>query len=89
MGQVIGGKERNIMKRMIKQNMPIGKLTRIKDVFPPPEELVMPQDTIKVTLSLSKSSINFFKRHAQRCHTKYQRMIRQLIDMYAARYSSV
>jgi len=76
------------MKKMTKQNMPIGRLTRIKDVLPPPEELLMPQDTVKVTLSLSKSSIDFFKQQAQRCHTKYQRMIRQLVDMYAARYSS-
>ena len=76
-------------KKMIEQNMPIGKLTRIKDVLPPPEELLMPQDTVKVTLSLSKSSISFFKQQAERCHTKYQRMIRQLVDMYATKYSSV
>jgi len=76
------------MKKMIKHDMPIGKLTRIKDVFPPPEELFMPQDTVKVTLSLSKSSIDFFKRQAGLCHTKYQRMIRQIVDMYAAKYSS-
>jgi len=76
------------MKKTIKQDMPIGELLRVEDVLPPPEDLVLSQETVKVTLSLSKSSINFFKQQAERCHTKYQRMIRQLVDMYAARYSS-
>lgn len=53
--------------------MPVGRLTRIKDSLPPPEKLVMPEDTIKVTLLLSKSSVRFFKRQAARHRTKYQR----------------
>jgi len=67
--------------------MPIGKLTKIKDVLPPPEELVMPEDTIKVTLLLSKASVAFFKKQASRHHTKYQRMIRAIVDRYTQEYS--
>lgn len=66
--------------------MPIGKLTPVKDFLPPPDELVVPQDTVKVTLSLTKSSLDFFKREAKKHGTKYQKMIRELVDRYAKRY---
>lgn len=68
-------------------DLPIGKLTRVTDFLPPPERLAMPEETIKVTLLLSKDSIRFFKRQAVQHHTKYQRMIRALVDRYAERYS--
>lgn len=76
------------MKRKpVDWDMPIGKLTRVKDFLPPPDKLVIPEQTIKVTLLLSKSSINFFKRKATQHRTKYQRMIRALVDQYTERYS--
>ena len=68
-------------------DFPIGKLTRIKDVLPPPEQLVVPEETIKVTLLLSKSSIRFFKQQAAQHRTKYQRMLRELVDRYAKQFS--
>lgn len=68
-------------------DFPIGKLRRIQDVLPPPEKLVIPEDTIKVTLLLGKSSVQFFKQQAAQHQTKYQKMIRALIDQYAERYS--
>ena len=74
-------------KKRIEHDFPIGKLTRVTDVLPPPDQLVLPEDTVKVTLLLSKSSIKFFKRQAARHQTKYQRMIRRLVDEYATRYS--
>ena len=73
---------------MIDPDMPIGKLTRVKDFLPPPEELVFPSDTVKVTIVLKRSSVNFFKKKAEKHHTKYQRMIRELLDRYAMQYSS-
>lgn len=76
------------MKKKAKEpNKPIGKMTKIIDFLPSPEELVIPQETIKVTIALSKSSIDFFKRQAKLQHTKYQKMIRQLVDRYAIQYS--
>ena len=85
----IGERGRDIImkKKMIDSNMPIGKLTRIKDFLPSPAELGVSEETKKITISLRKSSITFFKRQAERYHTKYQRMIRELIDRYAAQYS--
>jgi len=74
-------------KKQIDKNMPIGKLTRVKDFLPPPEELAIPEKTVKVTLSLKKSSVDFFKYEAKENHTKYQKMIRELVDKYATKYT--
>ena len=74
-------------KKMTNSNKPIGKMARVKDFLPPPEELVVAQETVKVTISLSKASIDFFKRQAKLHHIKYQRMIRRLLDRYAMIYS--
>jgi hypothetical protein len=76
-------------EKMIDSNKPIGKMTRISDFLPRPEELIMPVETVKITLLLKKSSVEFFKRKAQECHTKYQKMIRELVDRYASQYSSI
>ena len=70
------------------QDFPIGKLTRVKDVLPPPDELVIPEETVKVTLLLSKDSVQFFKSKAAQHRTKYQRMIRELVDRYTEKYSN-
>ncbi len=87
MALVTGEREGGIMKKkMINQNMPIGKLARIKDFLPSPAELVTPEETIKITISLKKSSVDFFKRQAERYRAKYQRMIRELLDRYAMQY---
>lgn len=67
-------------------DMPIGKLTEVKNFLPPPDQLVFPDETVKVTLSLTKSSLEFFKRQAARHNTKYQKMIRELVDRYAEKY---
>lgn len=84
----IGEKEGNIMKKhKIDNDMPIGKLTRVKDFLPPPEELVFPEKTVKVTLALNHSSVEFFKAQAKKHGDKYQRMIRTLVDQYASRYA--
>ena len=74
-------------KRTSEADFPIGTLTRIKDILPPPEQLVVPEETIKVTLLLSKSSIRFFKQQAAQHRTKYQRMLRELVDRYTEQFS--
>ncbi len=61
---------------------PLGKIEVIADMLPSPEELAFREDTVKVTISLNKSSVDFFKREAQKHGTKYQQMIRRLLDAY-------
>lgn len=65
---------------------PMGKLKVIKDFLPPPEQLVLKEENVKITIALNKSSIEFFKKEAQRYHTSYQKMIRRLIDLYASQH---
>ncbi len=60
----------------------IGKVKVIPDFLPAPEELAFKEDTVKVTISLSKESIDFFKAQAKKHHTQYQKMIRRLLDVY-------
>lgn len=73
-------------KNMTDPNKPVGRMYRIHDFLPPPEKLVMPEETMKVTMSLSKSSVRFFKQQASKHHVKYQKMIRNLVDTYTAHY---
>ena len=61
----------------------IGKVKVVKDFLPPPEELVMREENVKVTLSLSRRSVAYFKREAAQQRVPYQRMIRALVDAYA------
>ena len=67
---------------------PMGDLRVVKHFLPPPEELVFEEDTVKVTIALSRSSVEFFKKEARRHHTAYQKMIRRLLDLYASRYET-
>jgi hypothetical protein len=62
----------------------IGKIGAVvKDFLPPPDKLVLRESNVKVTLSLSSRSVDFFKREAKKQHVPYQRMIRALVDAYA------
>ena len=58
----------------------------VDDFLPSLEELVPRDENVKVTISLSKESVAFFKAEAKRLDTNYQKMIRNLLDMYVAKY---
>jgi hypothetical protein len=54
---VIGEEERQSMKEKIKYtNEPLGKLRIIEDFLPPLQELAFIQESVKVTIALSKAS---------------------------------
>ena len=73
------------MKGKIKYtNEPIGKVKVIPDFLPSPEELALKDETVKVTIALSKTSVDFFKKEAKKYNTQYQKMIRRLLDEYTA-----
>ena len=63
-------------------NEPIGEYRVIPDFLPSPHELAFRDEGVKVTIALSKRSVEFFKSHAAKNQTQYQRMIRQLLDAY-------
>lgn len=74
-------------KRTRSTDKPIGKLTRAKDFLPPPSQLVPREETVKVTLALSKESVDFFKDAAEKNNVPYQRMIRHLVDQYVEQHN--
>jgi predicted DNA binding CopG/RHH family protein len=61
---------------------PLGKVQVVSDFLPSPAELAFREEGVKVTLALSKKSIEFFKAEATKHQTQYQRMIRRLLDAY-------
>ena len=58
---------------------PLGDLRVVPDFLPRPEELVFRDEGVKVTIALSKRSVEFFKGEA--------RMIRRLLDAYTEHHS--
>jgi hypothetical protein len=66
---------------------PLGNLKVVPDFLPRPEDLVFRDEGIKVTIALSKRSVEFFKSEALKHNTQYQRMIRRLLDAYAEHHS--
>ncbi len=83
----IGEKGGKYMKSKIKYtDEPLGELRVVKDFLPPPEQLILKENNVKITIALKKSSIDFFKKEAKKHHTSYQKMIRQVIDWYASHY---
>jgi predicted DNA binding CopG/RHH family protein len=64
----------------------IGKVKIIDDFLPRPKDLIFKNDSVKVTISLSKNSVAFFKDQAQTNHVSYQKVIKALLDQYADNY---
>ena len=68
--------------------MPIGKLSRVSDFLPSPDELIAPEKKERITIYVTHSSVAFFKKAAHKKHTKYQTLIRGILDRYAKTYQS-
>jgi hypothetical protein len=66
---------------------PIGEVRVVPDFLPAPDQLAFRDEGVKVTIALSRRSVDFFKSHAAKNRTQYQRMIRQLLDAYVDAYS--
>lgn len=45
-------------------NEPIGKIKRVDDFLPKPKDFVLKEETTNITISLTKSSVDFFKSNA-------------------------
>jgi predicted DNA binding CopG/RHH family protein len=89
-----GVKENKSMKKKtIYKNAPkeIAKAIKsskiVEDFLPKPEALVFKENMVRVTINLSEQSIVYFKMEGKRLGVPYQRMIKNLIDLYAQKYS--
>ncbi len=74
------------MKKKIKYNDEPIEFKIVKDFLPPPETFALRSENVKVTIQLSKASIEFFKKWAQKQRGHYQTMIRDILDYYAINY---
>ena len=63
-------------------NEAIGNPKVIRDFLPSPDELAFRDEDVKITITLSKKSVEFFKSAAAKNDMQYQRMIRRLLDAY-------
>lgn len=92
--QDIGEKGEDSMKRkVIYRDAPedihdaLLEAKEIDDFLPPPELLITKEETRKITISLSKKSIDFFKSVSKENHIPYQQMIRKVLDTYTDHYA--
>lgn len=74
-------------KKVTYTDEPIGHVKVIADFLPSPADLAFHDEGVKITLALSKKSVEFFKSEAAKHHTQYQRMIRRLLDAYVDSHS--
>ena len=89
----IGEKGEKNMKKKIVYNSAPADITEsiiasetIEDFLPAPEFLVKKEENVKITISLSKSSVEFFKEKAEKAGVPYQSMIKSVIDRYSSHY---
>lgn len=60
----------------------------IEDFLPPPEKLIKKEENVKITILLSKKSIEFFKEKAKKLGVPYQAMIKTVLDKYTSHYQT-
>ena len=76
-------------KKIQYSDEPVGDFEVIADFLPSPDELALKEENVKITIALSKESVSFFKDEAQKNHTQYQKMIRNLLDSYVSHQKSL
>lgn len=74
------------MKKRIKHSDEPIEFEVIDDFLPPPDRLALKEENVKVTITLSKESVNFFKKAARKRHFPYHKMIRNVLDHHVARH---
>lgn len=83
-----GGERKHINKKIKYEEGPIKDIQVVQDFLPAPADPVFKEEQIKVAIGLSKSSVDFFKGVARRHHTRHQKMIRRLLDLYVMQHQS-
>jgi hypothetical protein len=63
----------------------IGRLRVVEDFLPSPDDLLARDDTVTVTLQLSRRTVDYFKRAAKTRRVPSQHLISELVDQYAER----
>jgi predicted DNA binding CopG/RHH family protein len=88
--QDIGEKGERFMKKTVKYtDGEIEDFKILEDFLPSPENLAFRDENTKITISLTKGTVNFFKNEAKKHNTQYQKMIRNLLDLYVAKQTNL
>ncbi len=74
------------MKKRIKYTDEPIEFKVVEDFLPPPDRLALREENVRVTITLSKASVEFFKTYAKKTHSHYQAMIRGILDRYVTHY---
>ncbi len=74
--------------KKLRSDLPFGSLSKVPDFLPPPDKLLVPEKSVKITLSIDQDSLMFFKKKAAKLGLRYQKMMREVIKVYANYYSS-
>lgn len=78
------------MKKTIRYtDEPMDDVRIVEDFLPSPKDLVFREETVKITIALSRKSVDFFKQVARNHKTQYQKLIRRLLDEYTVRHKDV
>jgi predicted DNA binding CopG/RHH family protein len=56
--------------------------------LPSPQELAKSDHRVKITIELDEATVLFFKKEAEAQNTKYQRMMREILNYYAKRFAA-
>ena len=78
----------NKKTKVIYTDEDLGELQAIEDFLPSPEVLAKRAKTVKVTIALTDTTLEFFKRSAKAHHIPYQKMIRSLLDEYKEKHTT-
>ena len=78
------------MKKTIRYtDEPMDDVRIVEDFLPSPKDLVFREETVKITIALSRKSVDFFKQVTRNHKTQYQKLIRRLLDEYTVRHKDV
>lgn len=72
------------MKKEIRYTDEPVKIGRIvPDFLPKPQDLVLRESNVRVTLNLSNASLTFFRELGRQSRVPYQKLIRRYLDEFA------
>ena len=83
-----GVKGLGFMKKIKNADSPFGKVKIVNDFLPPPDALFPKEHLTKITIAIDEKTLIQFKKIAEKTGHKYQRMMREVLRIYAERYSA-
>lgn len=72
-------------KKTVYEAAPVRYGKVVPDFLPKPQDLVLRESNIRVTLNLSARSLGYFREMGRKNRIPYQKLIRRLLDEYAAK----